>query len=185
MFFNRIMKLYSFLLFFILLIGRTQAQNFSTQNGIIRFISKAELELIQASSDKLQGLVNPVNNSFAFLIDLKSFEGFNSGLQRQHFNNNYMETEKFPRAKFSGKIIEQVDFSQAGITQVRAKGELDIHGQKQVRIVKAKITIKGNELIIESQFLVPLADHNISVPKIVNQKIATEIEVNVNATLSR
>ncbi|MGC4023485.1 MAG: YceI family protein [Cyclobacteriaceae bacterium] len=88
-------------------------------------------------------------------------------------------------AKFSGKIIEQVDFTKDNTAEVRAKGELEIHGIKQVRIVKSKVTVKGNSVVIESQFLVPLSDHNITIPKIVNQKIATEIEVSVAATLLR
>lgn len=161
------------------------AQKFSTKSGTIKFASKAQLELIQASSNKLQGIIDPSTNQFAFLIDMKSFQGFNSGLQRQHFNENYIESEKFPLAKFSGKVIEQIDYTQNGVTEVRAKGELDIHGQTQVRIIKSKITVNGNQISIEAQFLIPLSDHNITIPKIVNQKIATEIEVGVNATLLR
>jgi len=174
-------------IFFSLLLSSSicLAQKFSTKSGTIKFISKAQLELIQASSDKLQGLLDPTTNQFAFLVDLKSFQGFNSGLQRQHFNENYMESEKFPVAKFSGKVIEQIDYTQNGVSEVRAKGELDIHGQKQVRIIKSKITVNGNQISIEAQFLIPLSDHNITIPKIVNQKIATEIEVAVNATLLR
>lgn len=176
----------SFIVFvFVLATSSSFGQKFSTKFGTIKFISKAQLELIQASSDKLQGILDPATNQFAFLIDMKSFQGFNSGLQRQHFNENYIETEKFPLAKFSGKIIEQVDYAQNGVSEVRAKGELDIHGQKQVRIIKSKITVNGNQISIEAQFLIPLSDHNITIPKIVNQKIATEIEVSVNATLLR
>jgi len=163
-----------------------EAQNkFSTSNGEIKFASKAQLELIKAKSNKMQGVIDPSTNKFAFLVNMSSFQGFNSELQRKHFNENYMEGEKFPTAKFSGKIIEQVDYSQDNTMEVRAKGELDIHGQKQTRIIKAKVTIKGNQLIIEAHFLVPLSDHSITIPKIVSQKIATEIEVDINSTLLR
>jgi len=183
--FDRPMKT-SFIVFaFAFIVNFSYGQKFATKSGTIKFISKAQLELIQASSDKLQGIVDPSNNQFAFLIDMKTFQGFNSGLQRQHFNENYIESEKFPLAKFSGKLIEQVDYTQNGVNEVRAKGELDIHGQKQVRIIKAKITVNGNQISIEAQFLIPLVDHNITIPKIVNQKIATEIEVGVNAILIR
>ncbi len=162
------------------------AQNkFASKKGTIKFVSKAQLELIQATSGQLQGILDPATNQFAFLIDIKSFQGFNSGLQRQHFNDNYMESDKFPVAKFSGKIIEQVNYTLDNSIEVRAKGELEIHGQKQVRIIKSKITVKGNQVTIQTQFLVPLSDHNITIPKIVNQKIATEIEVDVNTTLVR
>jgi polyisoprenoid-binding protein YceI len=162
------------------------AQNkFTSTSGEIKFASRAQLELIQASSSKLQGILDPVTNQFAFLVNVQSFMGFNSDLQRKHFNENYIESEKFPDARFSGKIIEQINYSQDGTSEVRAKGELDIHGQKQTRIIKAKVTIKGNQLIIEAHFVVPLSDHSITIPKIVSQKIATEIEVDMNSTLSR
>jgi hypothetical protein len=162
------------------------AQNkFATSNGEIKFASKAQLELIKATSNKMQGVIDAATNKFAFLVSMSSFRGFNSELQRKHFIEKYVESEKFPTAKFSGKIIEQVDFSQDNTMEVRAKGELDIHGQKQIRIIKAKLTIKGNQLIIESNFLVPLSDHSITIPKIVSQKIASEIELDINSTLSR
>src|SRR5688500_7889636 len=74
--------------------------------GSINFTSNAQLELIKASSDKVQGLLDPNNNQFAFAVDIKSFQGFNSQLQREHFNEKYLESEKFPKARFSGKIIE-------------------------------------------------------------------------------
>ncbi len=165
---------------------KAEAQNkFSTSNGEIKFASKAQLELISASSNKMQGVIESSTNKFAFLVNVQSFQGFNSELQRKHFNENYMESEKFATARFSGKIIEQVDYSQDNTMEVRAKGELDIHGQKQTRIIKAKITIKGNQVIIEAHFMVPLSDHSITIPKIVSQKIATEIEVDINSTLLR
>ncbi len=173
----------------LLLLGvivKSEAQNkFTADNGQIKFASKAQLEMIQANSNKLQGILDPATNKFAFLVNVQSFQGFNSELQRKHFNENYMESEKFTQAKFSGKIIEQIDYTQDNTFDVRAKGELEIHGQKQTRIIKGKITIKGNQVIIETNFMVPLSDHSISIPKIVSQKIATEIEVDINTTLSR
>lgn len=157
---------------------------YTLKKGEISFISKAELELISASSAKLQGVLDISNNQFAFLIPIASFRGFNSELQRIHFNEKYMESDKYPNATFVGKIIEQIDISKDGTYEVRAKGDLDIHGQKQTRIIKSKIVISNGTISIESSFKVPLGDHNISIPSIVNQKIATEIVINVSATLS-
>jgi polyisoprenoid-binding protein YceI len=148
------------------------------------FTSNAELELIKAASDKVQGLIDPATNQFAFSLDVKSFQGFNSELQREHFNEKYLESEKFPKARFSGKIIEPIDFSSGKSYEVRAKGELDIHGQKQTRIIKSKLRVENGIVYLETRFFVPLADHNISIPTIVSQKIATEIEVEFKATLS-
>jgi hypothetical protein len=160
------------------------AQNkYATQSGEIRFTSKAELELIKANSSQVQGVLDVSSRQFAFLVNMRSFEGFNSSLQRKHFNENYMESDKFPAAKFSGKIIEEINLKEPGVYELRAKGELDIHNQKQTRIIKGKITVKGNEVVVESTFTVPLGDHNITIPKIVSQKIATEILVEFKATL--
>lgn len=163
---------------------KSEAQKkFSTEDGTIKFVSNAELELIQASSSKLQGIIDPATNQFAFSIPVQSFRGFNSDLQREHFNEKYMESEKYPKITFAGKIIEQIDFATDGTYDVRAKGDLDIHGQKQTRIIKSKVEISDGVVSIVADFKVPLADHNISIPRIVNQKIATEIEVNVKADM--
>jgi polyisoprenoid-binding protein YceI len=160
-------------------------EKYTVKKGEIAFISNAELELISASSQKLQGIIDASNNQFAFTVPVNSFMGFNSELQRVHFNEKYMESELYPNATFSGKIIEQTDFSKDGTYEVRAKGDLDIHGQKQIRIIKSKLVIANGTITINTSFKVPLADHNISIPSIVNQKIATEIVINVNATLAR
>ena len=159
------------------------AQKFSVSQGEVSFASHAELELIKASSNKLAGIIDASNNQLAFKVTNQTFTGFNSGLQREHFNEKYMESDQFPASSFTGKIIEKIDFSLNGTYEVRVKGELDIHGQKQIRIIKGKLTVRDKTLLIETTFNVPLADHNISIPKIVSQKIATEIEVYLVATL--
>jgi len=152
-------------------------------NGRIEFTSNAPLEIIEAKSDRMQGAIDPSNQSFAWLVEVISFEGFNSPLQREHFNENYVETDRYPRATFTGKIIEQIDFDQDGSYAVRAKGKLNIHGTEQERIIKGRLEKKGRKLYISASFTVPLTDHNISIPKIVHQKIAEEIAVTVNAEM--
>src|SRR5882672_1064314 len=126
------------------------AQKFVTDKGTVKFTSNAQLELISANSDKVHGMIDASSNQFAFLVNINSFRGFNSELQRHHFNDNYMETEKFPKATFSGKVIEQVDFTRDSTYEVRAKGSLEIHGQKQTRIIKAKLTVRNGQITIES-----------------------------------
>ena len=115
---------------------------------------------------------------------MRSFEGFNGPLQKEHFNENYLESLKYPKATFAGKIIEKIDFQKDGTYPVRAKGKLSVHGVEQERIIKSSLEIKGDRLVVRSTFTVPLSDHAISIPKIVHQKIAEEIEVTVEATLT-
>lgn len=167
----------------VLLCASAFAQKYTVKKSEMSFTSNAELEMIKATSTETQGIIDPANNQFAFSVPISSFKGFNSDLQRQHFNENYMETTRYGKASFSGKIIELVNWGRDSVYTVRAKGELEVHGQKQTRIIKAKLTVKKNELLVDTDFNVPLADHNISIPRIVSQKIATEIDVKFRASL--
>lgn len=153
------------------------------KTGTIHFKSDAPLELIEATSTKMKGVINTSEQTFAFSVPNNTFEGFNSALQREHFNENYMESNKFLNSSFTGKIIETIDFTVDGTHSVRAKGKLLVHGVEQERIIKATIQIKKGVISVSSSFTVPLADHNISIPKIVYQKIAEEIQVDLNAVL--
>ena len=164
---------------------KAQSELFETTKSQIHFISEAPLEIIKASSSDLKGIIKPKERTFAFAVPIRSFQGFNSPLQQTHFNENYLETHDFPRATFSGKIIEQVDLSKDGAYTIRAKGILDIHGQEQERIIKIKVIVKEGLLQVTSFFTVLLEEHDIAIPRIVHQKIAEEIKVTVEATFKK
>jgi hypothetical protein len=103
--FNYFMVMRFFLsILFAVLTTVLHAQQFSTATGEIRFTSKAELELINANSNKVQGILDVSGRKFAFLINIVSFQGFNSSLQRKHFNENYLESDQYPTAKFTGYL---------------------------------------------------------------------------------
>jgi polyisoprenoid-binding protein YceI len=156
---------------------------FSVSNGSISFKSDASLELIKATSNQLKGIINAEKKQFAFTVNVNSFKGFNSPLQQEHFNENYLESYKYPRASFEGKIIEDVDLNHDGYYNIRAKGNLIVHGVSQERILKVELNIKNKKFSIKSNFTVLLADHNITIPKVVNEKLASEIKVEVKADL--
>lgn len=177
-------QLFAVLVFLVSLFSFEQNEGlFHTSGGEVSFISEAPLETIKAASKNVKGLVNTTDNTFAFSIPNRSFHGFNSALQEEHFNENYMHSDKFPNSTFSGKIIEDVDLSKPGDYDVRAKGMLDIHGVKQERIIKCKVHVEQNEINVKSDFVVLLEDHQINIPRIVNEKIFPEIKVSVNLTL--
>jgi hypothetical protein len=154
---------------------------YQTTKGRIDFKSEAPLEIIKASSNELLGFLDISKKNFSFKVVIHSFQGFNSPLQKEHFNENYLESDKYPDASFKGKIIEDADFSVDGIYQLRAKGILTIHNVSQERIIKSDVTVKNNIITVHSNFTVLLSDHNIPIPKVVNQKLANEIKVEVNA----
>lgn len=160
-------------------------QIFEVSSGTVSFHSDAPKELISASSSGLKGIIDVPKKTFAFKIGISSFMGFNSPLQREHFNENYMETSVFPEAAFLGKIIEDADLSKEGTYVVRAKGKLRIHGIEQERIIRSVVTNRNGKLVIKSDFTVLLADHDIKIPMVVSNKLAPEISVSVNATLTQ
>ncbi len=157
---------------------------FKTSKGSVSFSSKAPMELIRAKSTKLVGLINTEKNSFAFQVAVISFEGFNSELQREHFNENYMESTKFPKVKFVGKINGDVNYAKSGTYSVLVKGKLNVHGVEKEKEFPASITIIGESISLKSIFEVPLSDHDISIPTIVNQKLAKVITCKVQAELA-
>lgn len=165
------------------LTGVAQNDSIYTElNGVISFRSEAPLELIRASSNQLYGVLDNRKRNFSFKIPIRTFQGFNSPLQKEHFNENYMETEKFPEASFKGKIIEDYDLSRDGTYEVRAKGLLNIHGISQERIIKSNVVVKNNKINVTSNFTVLLSDHNIPIPIVVYKKLANEIKVEARIT---
>lgn len=167
----------------ILSLAATQAGSslYEIKDGSVYFKSDAPLELIEARSSKLKGLLDIEKQTFAFSVPSESFEGFNSALQREHFNENYIESHVYPKSTFTGKIIEKVNLSKDGEYEVRAKGKLTIHGVEQERIIRSIITVKNGTVSIHSAFTVLLQEHNITIPRVVHQKIAEEISVEINA----
>ena len=156
---------------------------FSTRNGSVYFLSDAPLEMISARSEQLAGVLNIQDRRFSFSIPVNTFEGFNSNLQKTHFNEDYLETDLYPQATFKGKIIEEVDLSREGQYQIRAKGKLDIHGFANDRIIRCDLWVESGKIMVESEFTVFLDDHDIKIPSIVNQKIAEEIHVKIDFTM--
>jgi polyisoprenoid-binding protein YceI len=160
-----------------------QGERFVTSQGVIIFNSDAPFELIQAKSQQLKGAIDSERGTFAFAVSVRSFQGFNSPLQREHFNENYLESDKYPKVTFSGAIEGDVDFKKDGTYQVKSKGTLNLHGVKTERVISSTLRVKNGEIFISSKFVVSLSDHNISVPKIVSGKIAREINVEINSKM--
>ena len=160
-----------------------QTTIFKVQSGRVDFKSEAPLELIKASSNQLVGLLDTKSKNFAFKIYMKSFDGFNGATQKEHYNENYIESDKFPEASYQGKLIDEIDFTKEGIYTVRTKGRLLIHGVEQERIIKSELTVTKDKMLLKSNFMVLLSDFNIPIPKVVSMKLANEIDVQLVATL--
>jgi hypothetical protein len=159
-------------------VGTAPAQNlFSAQNGNVSFFSKAPLEDIEARNGKGQSVINTSTGEIAVKVPIKGFV-FENGLMQEHFNENYMESDKFPFATFKGKINEPIDWGKEGSYPVSATGKLNIHGVERDQTIKGKLDVGSGKLQLDADFSVALADHNIEIPSLVFQKIAEKIAVN-------
>jgi YceI-like protein len=156
---------------------------FITENAEVVFISEAPLEIIIASSKTMKVGIDLTKKTFTFVINNNSFEGFNSDLQREHFLENYIQAHQYSSSTFEGKIVEDFDLSKDGQYLIRAKGTMNIHGVSVERIIKSTLIKEGDSLQIFSEFSLPLEEHNIKIPRLVNQKIAKVILIKVEAGL--
>lgn len=180
------MEILSIILHLLVALPGQNQQLYRLQEGIATFRSEAPLELIEASTSTIVGLIDREKKTFAIRIPVASFEGFNSPLQREHFNENYLETDRYPNAQFSGEIDGDVNFDKPGVYEVFAKGTFDLHGEKQNRAIQATITIDANgDISVSSSFIVQLKDHSIKIPTIVRYKIAETINVSFSATMTK
>lgn len=158
------------------------AQKLKNISSYIRFYSEAPLEDIEAKNEKAVSIIDLDKKQFAFRIPIKEFE-FENALMQEHFNENYMETEKFPTATFVGNLIgfdQNTDpNSNDNPQKVIAKGKLTIHGVTKEIKVKGSIGQDGDEWSIDCSFKVKLEDYDIKIPKLVVKKIAEVVEVYV------
>jgi hypothetical protein len=168
------------LFFFLILIplcGFSQKRYF-TEKAHISFFSKGVIEDISATNTKVTSIIDLVNNEVAYLLSPKDFQ-FEKKLMQVHFNEKYLESEKFPRSSFQGKIIG-LNMSSTEIQHIKAVGKLTIHGVTREVDIPGTVHIQGKTIALKSKFLVKLEDYNIKVPQIVWQNIAQQVEVTVN-----
>ena len=151
------------------------------KNARITLFSSAPIEDIKASTSTGASVYNASTGELAFSLSISSFQ-FEKSLMQEHFNSDYMESDKFPKATFKGKIQEQVDISKDGTYAITVTGDLTVHGVTQKRSVPGTIAIKNGVITMTSEFMVKCADHHITIPSIVFHNIAEIIKMNVSAT---
>jgi uncharacterized membrane protein len=168
------------LLTLITLSGTATAQNYITKNGKISFFSKTNIENIDAINNQVVSVMNTQNGEVAFSVLINGFL-FKKALMQEHFNENYLESSKYPKAVFKGKIADltKVNFQKDGDYAVTVTGDLTMHNVTKNITIPGTIKIKGKNLMANAAFIVKLDDYKISVPKIVEGNISKTIEVKV------
>jgi len=156
----------------------TQAQKYVAEKSTVSFYSHAVLEDIKADNAKAVSIFNQTTNDIAFSVPIAEFQ-FAKPLMKEHFKEKYMETEKYPTSTFQGKI-SGFDFNAKGIQQTKAAGKLTIHGVTRDVEIPGTIEKQGSKLLMKAKFIVKLEDYNITIPQIVWQNIAEQVEVTVD-----
>jgi polyisoprenoid-binding protein YceI len=166
-----------------ILSNKSFGQMYATQAGETSFFSETPVENISAVNKTVGAIINTTTNEVAVSMKMAGFD-FPNKLMQEHFNENYMESEKYPVGTFKGKIIEPIDFTKNGTYDVTAKGQLTIHGVTLPRDLKGKLTIENQKISLISNFDIKLVDHKIDIPKLVFAKIAEVISVKTKYLLT-
>ncbi len=159
-----------------------QAQHkYFTRNGHISFFSKTPVENITADNKQVASILDATSGELVFSVLMKSFQ-FPKALMQEHFNESYIESDKYPKSTFKGKIqnIQAIDFTKEGVYAVDVTGDLTIHGVTKPVKAGGTLEVKDNNLYAKSLFTVAVADYNIQIPKIVQDNIAKNIDIQVD-----
>lgn len=159
----------------------TQAQNILiSNNAAVSFFSNTILEDIEGKSSLGSSAINANTGDIIFKVSNTSFR-FKKKLMQEHFNENYMESDKYPVSEFKGKLEKPIDVSKNGSYSVNVSGKLTVHGvTKDYRSV-AEIVVNNGVATAKSVFKVKVADHNIKIPSLVFKNIAEIVEVRIQA----
>lgn len=154
---------------------------YACKNVKIALYSRAPIEDINAVSVEGISVYNATTRDLAFSVLIRSFH-FRKALMEEHFNENYLESDRFPQATFKGKIEEEVNPEVDGEFPVKVNGVLTVHGISQKRSITGTLRVHQGVIDMTSEFQVKCVDHQIEIPKIVFQNIAESIRVQISAT---
>lgn len=165
----------------LLLVGNTlMAQKYFTKTGYISFFSSTPIENIEANNYQVTSVLDFSNGEMAFSLLMKGFE-FEKALMQEHFNEKYVESDQFPKAKFVGAITnyKNVNLKKDGVFKVEVYGEMTIHGVTNKVRTDGTLEINDGKIIGLATFNLALKDYKINIPSIVSDKIAKEVTISV------
>lgn len=155
------------------------AQKFVTETSHVSFYSHAAIEDIRAENKKASGIFNSDTGEIAFSIPINEFQ-FEKSLMQEHFNEKYMESDKYPKGTFQGKIVGY-NKAAAEVQQVKASGKLTIHGVTRDVEIPGTIEKKSDgKLEMKAKFIVKLVDYKVKIPELLWNKVAEQVEVTVD-----
>lgn len=156
------------------------AQRYMDRAGRASFYSKAPLEDIEAHTDQALCVLDASSGEVAASMLLKSFQ-FEKALMQEHFNEKYVESDKYPKATFTGKItnLADINLTQNGTYTAKVQGDITIHGETKPLTADVELVVQDNTIKASSTFPLRVKDFKITIPTLVVRNIAEVIEVRV------
>jgi polyisoprenoid-binding protein YceI len=178
------MKNFFLILLMLLSVSAFSQDKYFTKSGRIKFHSKAPLENIDANHKSVTCVLDTKNGNMQFAVLMKGFE-FEKALMQEHFNENYVESHKFPKAEFKGQVTNNndVNYSKDGTYTVKVKGTLTMHGESKEVEAPGIITVKQGKLQAVADFNIQLSDYKIDIPKMVKDNVSNNVKISVDCSL--
>lgn len=172
------------LLYMLLFMNGTPQTRYYTRTGTVAFTSKGSLGKIEATNSTTIAVLDSKNGAMEFVLQMKSFS-FEKQLMQQHFNEEYVESDKFPEARFKGSITNnsEINYNQPGSYKCSAEGKLTLHGVTKDIGVTGAIKIKDGKINAISTFTILLSDYDIKIPSVVKDQVSNVVTINVNCDL--
>lgn len=158
------------------------AQNkYFTKEGKAHFLSKAPLEQIEGTNRKVTSVMDISTGQIEFSVLMKAFE-FEKALMQEHFNENYVESDKFPKATFKGNIenFDKINWTTDGTYPVKVTGKMTIHGVTKDITVPGTFEIKGGKINGKSTFNILIKEYDIAIPNLVKEKVSESVSIDVD-----
>ncbi len=175
-------KLVVFAITLFLFLTKSEGQIYMADSCRINFFSAATIEDITADNTSAKPVMSSATGDIQISLTNEDFV-FKKKLMQEHFNEDYMESDKFPHTIFKGKVNEKVDYNKDGVNNVTVTGTMDMHGVKKVITIPGTLTIQGGVIFIKTKFDVKVADYKIKVPSLLGNDIAESVAITVNATM--
>lgn len=172
-----------FITFFLILISSTlKAQIYTTSEMYVHFFSPAPIADIEAISNTAEAKLNLAKKEIEIEIPVNSFT-FKKALMQTHFNEKYIESDKYPKASFQGKYKDNLELKKDGVYALELTGKFNIHGVSRTKTVSCIITVKNQRIVFETSFKLLSADYKIKAPDVIYRRVGQEVSVDASGIL--
>ena len=151
---------------------------FLTNDGAINFYSHTVIEDIAALNKKVASVIDASSGELVIIVRMTEFQ-FEKKLMQEHFNENFVESEKYPKATFNGKIVNnsEIDYNAVGTYKAKVEGDLTIHGETNPVSMEGMIKVRSDGIIATTKFMLNPADYGIKIPRVVRKNISEQLEI--------